>query len=63
MTRPMKDQFNRPGETASLGFEVSHSDVISALNAKGEFFISLHDSVTGELLEERHLRCGMVSGD
>lgn len=58
MAQVMKDRFQRPGETARLGFELSHQVLMMGglREAKGEFFIEVTDGASGEVLDKRHIQ-------
>ena len=44
----VRDQFQRPGEEASLGLHLPHA--VSLAPAKGEVFIEMVDAGSGEVL-------------
>ena len=48
----VRDQFNRPGESASLGLHFPHAAAMTS--AKGEVFIEMVDAATGEILHKDH---------
>ena len=46
------DQFKRPGEEATLGIHLPHA--VSLSPAKGEVFIEMVDTASGEVLHKEH---------
>ena len=48
----VRDQFKRPGESASLGMHLPHA--VAMRPAKGEVFIEMVDASTGEVLHKDH---------
>tara|TARA_B100001094_G_scaffold276690_1_gene285031 strand:+ start:96 stop:731 length:636 start_codon:yes stop_codon:yes gene_type:complete len=48
----VQDQFNRPGEAATIGMHLPHS--ASMRLVKGEVFIEMVDAASGELLHKEH---------
>ena len=48
----VRDQFNRPGESASLGLHFPHAAAMTS--AKGEVFIEMVDAASGEVLHKDH---------